>query len=285
MWYDAITCHDSHPPSLLSCPSIILTGKPREKLHFIFNIFDGEKRGKLEAAQLKQFLVKSELASDAKDSGVDRSLHELFSVNEVIELEDFISFFLRHRDSPIISWFDKLATTLTQPPAPVADEQENGGAYRSKRQDIVAETKFSEKEVEELEEKFKALKATGKVNKFDLHVFLRTFAGPSTSSGEALLSSLFYALDCGKTGSLDVTDFIRGLSIICRGTLQQRLELSFDVFDVNKDGFVSKSEMKHVLSLLIPSDSLPSAADSSEEKEDAGSEAAEEVMSIRYGPC
>ena len=53
-------------------------------------------------------------------------------------------------------------------------------------------------------------------------------------------------MDHQKTGVVTFEDFAHGLSILIRGSLEDRLRWTFQMYDVNKDGVVSKDELKEV---------------------------------------
>ncbi|XP_023801856.1 Kv channel-interacting protein 4-like, partial [Cyanistes caeruleus] len=42
-------------------------------------------------------------------------------------------------------------------------------------------------------------------------------------------------------------DFALGLSVLLRGTEQQKLRWTFDLYDVNKDGYISKEDMLEIM--------------------------------------
>ncbi|KAL9823469.1 calsenilin-like isoform 5-T5 [Geothlypis trichas] len=58
---------------------------------------------------------------------------------------------------------------------------------------------------------------------------------------------LFDAFDADRNGALCFQDFAVGLSVLLRGTEQQKLRWTFDLYDVNKDGYVSKEDMLEIM--------------------------------------
>ncbi|XP_071655493.1 calsenilin-like isoform X2 [Patagioenas fasciata] len=58
---------------------------------------------------------------------------------------------------------------------------------------------------------------------------------------------LFDAFDADRDGALCFQDFAVGLSVLLRGTVRQRLEWAFNLYDLNKDGCVTKEEMLQVI--------------------------------------
>ncbi|KAL4679422.1 hypothetical protein H8959_009072 [Pygathrix nigripes] len=45
-------------------------------------------------------------------------------------------------------------------------------------------------------------------------------------------------------------DFIKGLSILLRGTVQEKLNWAFNLYDINKDGYITKEEMLDIMKAI-----------------------------------
>ncbi|XP_039570922.1 calsenilin-like isoform X3 [Passer montanus] len=73
-------------------------------------------------------------------------------------------------------------------------------------------------------------------------------AAPADASSYAHF--LFDAFDAGRNGALRFQDFAVGLSVLLRGTEQQKLRWTFDLYDVNKDGCVSKEDMLQIMKAI-----------------------------------
>ncbi|XP_032937072.1 calsenilin isoform X5 [Catharus ustulatus] len=63
---------------------------------------------------------------------------------------------------------------------------------------------------------------------------------PSPADASSYAHFLFDAFDADRNGALCFQDFAVGLSVLLRGTEQQKLKWTFDLYDVNKDGYVTK---------------------------------------------
>lgn len=62
------------------------------------------------------------------------------------------------------------------------------------------------------------------------------------------LDRLFRLFDEKNNGVIDFTQFIKGLSVLCtRGTLDEKIKFSFQIYDFDKDGKISKSELSSML--------------------------------------
>ncbi|XP_077801485.1 A-type potassium channel modulatory protein KCNIP2 isoform X10 [Macaca mulatta] len=58
---------------------------------------------------------------------------------------------------------------------------------------------------------------------------------------------LFNAFDTNHDGSVSFEDFVAGLSVILRGTVDDRLNWAFNLYDLNKDGCITKEEMLDIM--------------------------------------
>eukprot|EP00076_Gallus_gallus_P012111 XP_015128747.2 calsenilin isoform X1 [Gallus gallus] len=78
---------------------------------------------------------------------------------------------------------------------------------------------------------------------------------------------LFNAFDADGSGALCFEDFVIGLSVLLRGTAQEKLKWAFNLYDINKDGCITKEEMLEIMksiydmmgrcTLPAPRDSAP----------------------------
>ncbi|KAI7903114.1 uncharacterized protein BX663DRAFT_434568 [Cokeromyces recurvatus] len=68
---------------------------------------------------------------------------------------------------------------------------------------------------------------------------------------DVFLQRLYCAFGGDEQQSIDFSKFVDGLSIFMRGTPEEKLRLSFKLYDVDKDGFISKEELEHVMLQLV----------------------------------
>uniref|UniRef100_A0A8C7J4A5 Potassium voltage-gated channel interacting protein 2 n=2 Tax=Oncorhynchus TaxID=8016 RepID=A0A8C7J4A5_ONCKI len=107
------------------------------------------------------------------------------------------------------------------------------------------QTKFNKKELQVLYRGFKNECPSGVVNEESFKTIYSTFF-PQGDSG-AYAHFLFEAFDTNKNGSVSFEDFVFGLSIILRGTINDRLNWAFNLYDLNKDGCITKEEMMDIM--------------------------------------
>ncbi|KAG8134795.1 hypothetical protein E2320_007873 [Naja naja] len=61
---------------------------------------------------------------------------------------------------------------------------------------------------------------------------------------------LFNAFDTDHNGCVSFEDFVMGLSILLRGTVQEKLNWAFNLYDINKDGCITKEEMLDIMKAI-----------------------------------
>nr|XP_020144363.1 EF-hand calcium-binding domain-containing protein 1 isoform X2 [Microcebus murinus] len=64
---------------------------------------------------------------------------------------------------------------------------------------------------------------------------------------DMIMDRVFRGFDKDNDGCVNVTEWVCGLSLFLRGSLEEKMKYCFEVFDLNGDGFISKEEMFHML--------------------------------------
>ena len=65
----------------------------------------------------------------------------------------------------------------------------------------------------------------------------------------AFAANVFKTFDHDKSGRINFRQFISMLSIQLKGNLQQKLEWAFDLYDIEKNGYISKEEVLEMISV------------------------------------
>lgn len=89
---------------------------------------------------------------------------------------------------------------------------------------------------------------TGIVNEETFKEIYAQFFPQGDSSAYA--HYVFNTFDHDRNGSLSFEEFVMGLSVLSRGTLQERLQWAFNLYDINGDGFITKDEMTDIVSAI-----------------------------------
>jgi len=77
--------------------------------------------------------------------------------------------------------------------------------------------------------------------------------GGSSKEGitdEFMKDLMFKTFDLNSDGKIDAKEFILGMSILTRGTAEEKLEFAFKMYDLNSDGFISREEMTQIVQSL-----------------------------------
>ena len=134
--------------------------------------------------------------------------------------------------------------------------------YKPDTVDTVArETQFSKEEVKCLYRAFKQQCPTGEMG---IGMYFNIFISSSTGiSDEETFKEVyqkifplgdsskyaglvFRSIDQDNTGTVTFGDFMDFLSMLTKGSVEEKILWSFHFYDVNKDGFISKEEMVRV---------------------------------------
>ncbi|NXO67725.1 EFCB1 protein, partial [Phainopepla nitens] len=72
---------------------------------------------------------------------------------------------------------------------------------------------------------------------------------------DVVLDRVFSTFDRDNDGCITVVEWVEGLAVLLRGTLEEKMKHCFAVYDLNGDGYISREEMFQMLknSLLIQS--------------------------------
>ena len=71
--------------------------------------------------------------------------------------------------------------------------------------------------------------------------------GVSLFEDPELVDSFFTAVDANHDGSIAKKELICALTAYSSGSLEEKLRLSFNIFDISHDGFITPDEMKRML--------------------------------------
>ncbi|XP_039630215.1 Kv channel-interacting protein 1-like isoform X1 [Polypterus senegalus] len=110
---------------------------------------------------------------------------------------------------------------------------------------LEAQTNFTKRELQILYRGFKNECPSGLVNEETFKQIYAQFFPHGDASTYA--HYLFNAFDSGQNGSVKFEDFVMALSILLRGSIREKLRWTFNLYDLNKDGYINKEEMTDIV--------------------------------------
>lgn len=113
---------------------------------------------------------------------------------------------------------------------------------------LQAQTQFTRKELQSLYRGFKNECPSGLVDEETFKVIYSQFF----PQGDATMYAhfLFNAFDMDRSGSIRFEDFVLGLSVLLRGSVTEKLRWAFNLYDINKDGYITKEEMLAIMTSI-----------------------------------
>ncbi|XP_017851884.1 Kv channel-interacting protein 4 isoform X2 [Drosophila busckii] len=110
-------------------------------------------------------------------------------------------------------------------------------------------TRFSEDEIKRIYRGFKAECPTGVVKEDTFKVIYSQFF-PQGANPTLYAHYVFNTLDQDHSGIVSFEDFVQGLSILSRGSVEEKLRWTFSLYDINGDGFITREEMTDIVTAI-----------------------------------
>ncbi|XP_045769568.1 Kv channel-interacting protein 4-like isoform X2 [Maniola jurtina] len=111
------------------------------------------------------------------------------------------------------------------------------------------QTRFTEPELKRLYRGFKAECPTGVVREDTFKLIYSQFF-PQGANTAQYAHYVFNTLDQDRSGLLSFEEFVTGLSVLSRGTLEEKLRWTFSLYDINGDGCITKEEMTEIVTAI-----------------------------------
>ncbi|XP_033239441.1 uncharacterized protein [Drosophila pseudoobscura] len=110
-------------------------------------------------------------------------------------------------------------------------------------------TRFTEDEIKRIYRGFKAECPTGVVKEDTFKVIYSQFF-PQGANPTLYAHYVFNTLDQDRSGIVSFEDFVQGLSILSRGSVEEKLRWTFSLYDINGDGFITREEMTDIVTAI-----------------------------------
>jgi len=112
---------------------------------------------------------------------------------------------------------------------------------------------FNEDELRALHARFleisSAVEADGVIDQEELRQALRI-------SNRVLCNRIFRLFDANNDGQINFVEFVQVLSVLAKGTTEEKLKFSFRLYDVDGDGHIDKEELYQMLSASLVDSTL-----------------------------
>lgn len=110
---------------------------------------------------------------------------------------------------------------------------------------------FCKEEQESLVKMFKELtkENTGSIkeDKLDRSQFRDVLHSIFMMTDDVIMDRVLRAFDKDNDACINLYEWLTGLSVFLKGSLEEKIQFCFKVFDLNSDGFISREEMFHLL--------------------------------------
>ncbi|XP_005745257.1 recoverin-like [Pundamilia nyererei] len=133
----------------------------------------------------------------------------------------------------------------------------SGAVSKEILEDLKLNTKFSETEIVQWYENFKKQCPNGRITKEEFQTIYSKFFPESDANTYA--QHVFRSFDTNDDGTLDFKEYIIALHMTSTGKTTRKLEWAFSLFDVDKNGYITKSEVSEICTAifkLIPKEEM-----------------------------
>lgn len=111
-------------------------------------------------------------------------------------------------------------------------------------EDLKLSTKFTENEISQWYENFQKQCPTGRITPEEFEqIYTRFFPD---SDAKSYARHVFRSFDTNDDGTLDFKEYIIALHMTSTGKTTRKLEWAFSLFDVDKNGYINKTEVTEI---------------------------------------
>jgi len=123
------------------------------------------------------------------------------------------------------------------------------GLQRRDLIELAQNTHFSEEEIKRLHSHFQSISNS---IQNDGVIDIAEFQQALGLKNSAFAERIFRVFDMNKDDVINFKEFVCGLSVFCsKGTVDEKLALSFKLYDRDEDGFIDKSELMSMLRAIM----------------------------------
>uniref|UniRef100_A0A5S6PZX5 EF-hand domain-containing protein n=1 Tax=Trichuris muris TaxID=70415 RepID=A0A5S6PZX5_TRIMR len=109
-------------------------------------------------------------------------------------------------------------------------------------------TYFNRRELKKWHKDFVRDCPSGQLKREEFQTIYRQFFPEGDPS--KFSSFVFNVFDVNKDGYISFTEFIHALSITSRGSIDEKLEWAFSLYDLDNDGYITRQEMVEIVTAI-----------------------------------
>ena len=114
---------------------------------------------------------------------------------------------------------------------------------------ISSETRFTQDECRLWYDEFRTQFPAGHITELDLE---RMFSGRyPAGNAQEYARNVFRAFDVDGDGSINFREYVTSLSTVMRGDVDEKLHWAFSVYDVDGNGWVTRDDVRQLISVRI----------------------------------
>ncbi|RHY96115.1 hypothetical protein DYB35_005305 [Aphanomyces astaci] len=229
--------------------SLLCAGSQEEKIHAAFTLYDVNKDSFISHPELVSYLTAVFRVIYA--FGSDLPLLPPMELADATAADAFARFDSNHDGQLSLAEFTAWYQTTT--PTPNLSHATQPFDLACLR-DVRRVTRLGQYAVADIFSFFQASATDGANNHLTKAQFFRCFnkllskvdedtSRPPPQQLKATLDQLFIVFDSDGNGVVDTKELAAGLSLLCGGTHQDKVQAAFSLYDTNGDGFISRDEM------------------------------------------
>eukprot|EP01117_Protostelium_nocturnum_P017148 TRINITY_DN692_c0_g1_i1.p1 TRINITY_DN692_c0_g1~~TRINITY_DN692_c0_g1_i1.p1 ORF type:complete len:187 (-),score=80.77 TRINITY_DN692_c0_g1_i1:81-641(-) len=128
----------------------------------------------------------------------------------------------------------------------MGNEASKKGLSKSETNDLAKKTQFTHQEIEQLKLEFNKIVATTKVKELNMAQFKSLLKGKVQGTDDQL-GGLFQLFDSDGSGSVSFNELAVALSVLGKGTAEEKLKFLFQLYDVDKSGTLTADEIQTII--------------------------------------
>ena len=127
------------------------------------------------------------------------------------------------------------------------------GKLKSKELETLRiDTEFTDNELKEWYQWYRGILLDMPNGKMDVEEFKKIYNRMFPSGvDDKYAEHVFRSFDQNKDGQIDFREFVISISITSRGTIEQKLQWAFKVYDIDEDGYITRKEMLEIVKAIF----------------------------------